>query len=357
MNGKLSSDEIRERERRRRRKGLWWNAVSFTLHCAVFAAIILLTPVKSAVFKPKKEKANPAADLSADRIEQIADSLSRARINELLRQLEALQAVLHNMDLIKEELQRDYDGFAASSSADMKAELEKILDEAEAAQKRAVGEQNPLIGMVEKMVAEEKLDLADEARSKYLRDSSMQLIASAGDKVNEAQAIAGNALDRVQVQAEFAGYRKTAEASGKVRDAQIEAASMQNQAQKESSEIAGKLGRYRGDLLTYHNRTNRLAEIRRALVKAEEAQSTAKVNLPEAVKLRDAAEKARDEAVEREKEQRSLADKADAEAKKAREESARLRKELADAKRRLDKARRERDAVRCKAAQKKGGGR
>ena len=73
----------------------------------IFAAIVMMTPVKSLVFDKEKKKANPAADLSADRIEQIADSLSQARINELLRQLEALQAVLHNMDLMKEELQKE----------------------------------------------------------------------------------------------------------------------------------------------------------------------------------------------------------------------------------------------------------
>ena len=53
-------------------------------------------------------------------------------------------------------------------------------------------------------------------------------------------------LDRIQVQAQFGGYRKTAEASEKVRDAQLEAATMQNQAQKEASEIGSRMGDYRG---------------------------------------------------------------------------------------------------------------
>ena len=129
MNARLFSDEIRERERRRRRKDLLWSVASFVLHVAVFAAIVMMTPVKSLVFDKEKKKANPAADLSADRIEQIADSLSQARINELLRQLEALQAVLHNMDLMKEELQKDYDAFAAKSAESLKETLAKTLDE------------------------------------------------------------------------------------------------------------------------------------------------------------------------------------------------------------------------------------
>ena len=259
MNARLFSDEIRERERRRRRKDLLWSVASFVLHVAVFAAIVMMTPVKSLVFDKEKKKANPAADLSADRIEQIADSLSQARINELLRQLEALQAVLHNMDLMKEELQKDYDAFAAKSAESLKETLAKTLDEVEAAQKEATAEQSPMIGKVEKMLAEERLDLTDEERSKWLHAAADDLIMSAGDKVAGAQARAGNALDRIQVQAEFGGYRKTAEASGKVRDAQIEAATMQNQAQKEASEIGYRMGDMRGRVKDLENHEKWLA--------------------------------------------------------------------------------------------------
>ena len=151
MDEKLFSDEIRARERRRRRGGLLWSVASFILQCVFFLAIVLLTPVKSLVFE-EKEKANPAAELSSDRIEQISDSLSEARINELLKQLEELQTVLHNMDLMKEELQKDYDAFAEDSAESMKDELSKLLDEAEKAQRDAENGQPPIIDRVEKML-------------------------------------------------------------------------------------------------------------------------------------------------------------------------------------------------------------
>ncbi len=146
MHSKLFSDEIRERERRRRRKNLLWSIASFTAHIVIFGAVLLMTPVKSLVFEKEKKKANPAADLSADRIEQIADSLSQARVNELLKQLEALQTVLHNMDLMKEKLQEDYDAFAADSSENLKETLARALDEVEKAQKDATAAQGPVIG-------------------------------------------------------------------------------------------------------------------------------------------------------------------------------------------------------------------
>ena len=91
MDARLFSDEIRERERRRRRKDMLWNVASFVLHVVFFGAVVMMTPVKSLVFDKEAKKSNPAADLSADRIEEIADSLSQARTGELQRQLDDLK--------------------------------------------------------------------------------------------------------------------------------------------------------------------------------------------------------------------------------------------------------------------------
>lgn len=292
MHSKLFSDEIRERERRRRRKNLLWSIASFTAHIVIFGAVLLMTPVKSLVFEKEKKKANPAADLSADRIEQIADSLSQARVNELLKQLEALQTVLHNMDLMKEKLQEDYDAFAADSSENLKETLARALDEVEKAQKDATAAQGPVIGKVEKMVAEEKLDLRDEARSKWLNTAAGELMTRDGESVADAQARAGNTLDRIQVQAEFGGYRKTAEATEKFRGAQMEAASMQNQAQKEASEIGAKLAEMRRRTLELEHHEKWLAGERERLAKIEADRKALRDELDQARKaLKEAAGK------------------------------------------------------------------
>ncbi len=359
MDEKLFSDEIRERERKRRRKDLLWSVVSFVLHVVLFGAIVMLTPVKSLVFDKEKKKANPAADLSADRIEQIADSLSQARINELLKQLEALQTVLHNMDLMKEELQKDYDSFAEQSSVNIKEELSKMIDEVEKAQKAAQAEQAPMVGKVEKMLAEERLDLMDEARSKWLSEAAFNLITVDGDKVGDAQARAGNTLDRIQVQAQFGGFRKTAEASEKVRDAQLEAATMQNQAQKEASEIGSRLGDYRGKIQDLANDEKWLVEQKGRLEKANVERKDAEVQIADASKKRDDAERERNAAQEDERKKREEAKKTSDEAKAARDEATRLANELKNAKRQLEQARKERDkAARAAAerAKKEGGG-
>jgi hypothetical protein len=359
MDEKLFSDEIRERERKRRRKDLLWSVVSFVLHVVLFGAIVMLTPVKSLVFDKEKKKANPAADLPADRIEQIADSLSQARINELLKQLEALQTVLHNMDLMKEELQKDYDSFAEQSSVNIKEELSKMIDEVEKAQKAAQAEQAPMVGKVEKMLAEERLDLMDEARSKWLSEAAFNLITVDGDKVGDAQARAGNTLDRIQVQAQFGGFRKTAEASEKVRDAQLEAATMQNQAQKEASEIGSRLGDYRGKIQDLANDEKRLVEQKGRLEKANVERKDAEVQIADASKKRDDAERERNAAQEDERKKREEAKKTSDEAKAARDEATRLANELKNAKRQLEQARKERDKAAREAAErakKEGGG-
>ena len=351
MNDARFADEIRERERVRRRREMLWNAASVAFHVALVAAIVWMTPARSLITERKKK--NPAEHLPPERIEQISDALSQARVNELLRQLEALKAVLHNMDLMKEQLQKDYDAFAGESAEDVKQTMLRELDEAEAAQKTALAEQAPVIGKVERMFAEEGLDLMDEERSRWLQHTAEYLVRDDGEKIADAQARAGNALDRIQVQAGFAGYRKTAAASEKVRDAQLEAATMQNRAQKEASEIGFKMSEVRPRTLELQNHEKWLADQREGVAKAEADRKDAEAQLADATKLREKAAREQDAAKADEKRFREECAKADAEAKASRAEAARLDGELKAARAALEKARKARAAA--EAAQKKEG--
>ena len=350
MNDARFADEIRERERVRRRREVLWNAASVAFHVVLVLAIVWMTPARSLLVERKKK--NPAEHLPPERIEQISDALSQARVNELLRQLEALKTVLHNMDLMKEQLQRDYDAFAGESAEDVKQAMLRELDVAEAAQKAALAEQAPVIGKVEKMFAEEGLDLMDEERSRWLQHTAEYLVREDGEKIADAQARAGNALDRIQTQAGFAGYRKTAEASEKVRDAQMEAATMQNRAQKEASEIGFKMSEMRQRTLELRNHEKWLADQREGVEKAEAESKDAEAQLADATKLREKAAKEQDAAKADEKRFREECAKADAEAKASREEAARLERELKEARAALEKAKKARAAA---EAAKKGG--
>ena len=351
MNDARFADEIRERERVRRRREVLWNAASVAFHVVLVLAIVWMTPARSLLVERKKK--NPAEHLPPERIEQISDALSQARVNELLRQLEALKTVLHNMDLMKEQLQKDYDAFAGESAEDVKQTMLRELDEAEAAQKTALAEQAPVIGKVERMFAEEGLDLMDEERSRWLQHTAEYLVREDGEKIADAQARAGNALDRIQTQAGFAGYRKTAEASEKVRDAQMEAATMQNRAQKEASEIGFKMSEVRQRTLELRNHEKWLADQREGVEKAEAESKDAEAQLADATKLREKAAREQDAAKADEQRFREECAKADAEAKASREEAARLERELKDARAALEKAKKARAAA--EAAAKKGG--
>ena len=350
MNDARFADEIRERERVRRRREVLWNAASVAFHVVLVLAIVWMTPARSLLVERKKK--NPAEHLPPERIEQISDALSQARVNELLRQLEALKTVLHNMDLMKEQLQRDYDAFAGESAEDVKQSMLRELDAAEAAQKAALSEQAPVIGKVERMFAEEGLDLMDEERSRWLQHTAEYLVREDGEKIADAQARAGNALDRIQVQAGFAGYRKTAAASEKVRDAQLEAATMQNRAQKEASEIGFKMSEMRQRTLELRNHEKWLADQREGVAKAEADRKDAEAQLADATKLREKAAREQDAAKADEKRFREECAKADAEAKASREEAARLERELKEARAALEKAKKARAAA---EAAKKGG--
>ena len=200
--------------------------------------------------------------------------------------------------------------------------------------------------------AEERLDLMDEARSKWLSEAAFNLITVDGDKVGDAQARAGNTLDRIQVQAQFGGFRKTAEASEKVRDAQLEAATMQNQAQKEASEIGSRLGDYRGKIQDLANDEKWLVEQKGRLEKANVERKDAEVQIADASKKRDDAERERNAAQEDERKKREEAKKTSDEAKAARDEATRLANELKNAKRQLEQARKERDKAARAAAER-----
>ena len=234
----LFSDEIRERERKRRNKGPVWTIASFVLHLALFVVIILLTPVKSLIFEPKEPTKNAAEDLSSDRIEEIGEQLSDVRMNELLQQILAMQAVLHNMDMMKQELAKGYDTFAEESAkGDLRAELEGFINETERNQKQAVEAQKAVRDDITAIVNHEKGDYLSDDGHKALIAKKDKLQYETVEKTNTSQGNAINALDKLQVRAEFGGYRKVAEAAAKFMEAQAEASRMQDKVQTDVADI------------------------------------------------------------------------------------------------------------------------
>lgn len=253
MNDELFADEIRRRERARRRKGPVWTVCSFVLHIAIFALIILLTPAKSLIFEPKEPDRSAAEDLSADRIEEIGEELSDVRMNELLEQILAMQAVLHNMDMMKDELAKGYDEFAAKMSdpngpKPIRLELEELINEVERNQKKSVIAQKAVRDDITAIVDVEKRNYLEDAVKNELQQKRDRLMYETVEKTNTSQGNAVNALDKLQVRAEFGGFRKTAEAAAKFLEAQAEASRMQDKVQTDVFDIAeGLFGVYQNE--------------------------------------------------------------------------------------------------------------
>ena len=243
MDAELFSDEIRRREQARRKKGPVWTIASFALHAALFVVIILLTPVKSLIFEPKEPTKNAAEDLSSDRIEEIGEELSDVRMNELLEQILAMQAVLHNMDMMKDEIAKGYDSFAEKMSGPdspkpIRQELEEFINEVEKNQKQAVIAQKAVRDDIASIVDTERKDYLQDDVKNELQQKRDRLQYETVEKTNTAQGNAVNALDKLQVRAEFGGFKKTAEAAAKFFEAQAEASRMQDKVQTDVADIA-----------------------------------------------------------------------------------------------------------------------
>ena len=295
MDNNLFADEIRKREEERRRKEPLWGLLSFLLHGALFVVVVLCTPVKQLILPEPKEKANPAADLSADRIEDIGESLSEVRMNELLQQIQAMQDVLHNMDVMKEELAKDYDKFAEKTAQDVRTELENLVKETAEAQQKSSEAQVVVKQAVQEIVAiEMKADLADRQTSKDLHEKADKLMYETVEKTNTAQANAVNALDKLQVKAEFAGFKKTAEAAEKFRDAQIEAAKLQDETQTASIQTAQELVAVAGNEKWLDEVKKTIEESKAKVESAEQVKVEADKRIAAEEKEMKAAEQKRD---------------------------------------------------------------
>ena len=239
--GNLLADDVRRRERARRRREPLWSALSLLLHFVFFTALVFLTPVRKLVV-PDTTPQERAVEVSANRLEEMSETLTSARLAELLRHVMAMQTVLHNMDVMKESIARDYDGFSERLATDARKELEEIVAETAAAQEAAVAAQKDVAAEIAEIVKiEVSGDITNAVMSKDLFARADRLTQTTSEKTATTQGNAVNALDRLYVRARFAGYAKTAETAETLREAQIEAARLQESLQREVVANANKL--------------------------------------------------------------------------------------------------------------------
>ena len=337
---RLFSDEIRRRERERRRSEPKWALLSFLLHLLAFAAIVFLTPVKELVM-PEKAEPEPMV-VSADRLEEMAETLQESRVQELLRQLEDMQSVLHNMDVMKEQLAKDYDALAEQGAVDVRQQMEDLVREAQRQMDAAQAAQEALQKEAEALAKlEQSADLTQKEVAQELYRQAARMKEELSESTATAQANAANALDRLQVKAEFAGFQKTAEAAQVLHEAQTEAARTQDKAQDAVVATAERLA-------AVERKTNDVKRQEKRLADNEAWQEKHREQAAQARQKLAAAEQARAEAEER----AAAAEKAMAEAS-SQVEALKAEKKFGEAKQvqpKVAAARKERDRARSQAA-------
>lgn len=120
----------------------------------------------------------------------------------------------------------------------IKQELEEFINEIEKNQKQAVIAQKAVRDDIASIVDTERKDYLQDAVKNELQQKRDRLQYETVEKTNTAQGNAVNALDKLQVRAEFGGFKKTAEAAAKFLEAQAEASRMQDKVQTDVADIA-----------------------------------------------------------------------------------------------------------------------
>lgn len=307
-----------------RRHNFGWDAASVVLHVALFAALVLLTPVRKLVFPEREPAPPPVESASPEKLEKLDEKLAEARSRELQRDLTTLQTVLNDMEVVRDQLRQDFDDVVDDLSADAKDELKKAVEEARERQREALAEQDQAQKNVDKLAEAEKQDLAQSAQT--IEETAHELYWQDFMDVAAAQANAQNALDRVQTAASFAGYEKVAKAAEELRDAQIAAAKTQSTEAKNILEPTEKLADFReaakdkaeADKKAEEERKNQ-AENQAKKDQAEAEKNQAAQKSTEAENRRSEAEKQRSQAEDRRREAQN--EKASAENEKRQAES------------------------------------
>ena len=225
----LFADDVRRRERRQRYFLPVWQILSFILHGLGFVFLVLFTPLREIVI-PERKEAQADPNLTAEQFEALAEDVQTIRLNEIMEQLDDLQIVLHNMDMMKQEMLEDYDAFAASEEKNSRKQVKESIDQVVAEQEKALAAQRQASAAIEPVAKLQPGQIADaNATAPVAR--ALDAAKPVFPVVDEAQANAQHLLDQAAVKAEFAGMAKTSQAASAVRDVQLKANTMQRESQ------------------------------------------------------------------------------------------------------------------------------
>lgn len=277
-----------------RRHNPGWEVLSFLMHLAIFAALVLCTPVRKLVLPERPQEPPAVEQMPADKLQKLDEKLAEARSRELQRDLTTLQTVLNDMEVVRDQLRQDFDDVVKDLADDAKEELKKAAEEAKERQKEALREQDEAQKNVDRLAEAEKQDLAQSAQK--VEEAAHDLYWQDFMDVAAAQANAQNALDRVQTAASFAGYEKVAEAAKELRDAQIAAARTQTAEAEKILEPTEKITDFQQASKDKAEAERKAEEERKAQAENQRKKEQAEAEKQQAQQRKDEAEQRRAEA-------------------------------------------------------------
>ena len=277
-----------------RRHNPGWEVLSFLMHLAIFAALVLCTPVRKLILPERPQEPPAVEQMPADKLEKLDEKLAEARSRELQRDLTTLQTVLNDMEVVRDQLRQDFDDVVKDLADDAKEELKKAAEEAKERQKEALREQDEAQKNVDRLAEAEKQDLAQSAQK--VEEAAHDLYWQDFMDVAAAQANAQNALDRVQTAASFAGYEKVAEAAKELRDAQIAAARTQAAEAEKILEPTERIAEFQKAAKDKAEAEKKAEEERRAQAENQQKKDQAEAEKQQAQQRKDEAEQRRAEA-------------------------------------------------------------
>lgn len=336
----LHADEVRARERRQAIGTILWWLPSILLHALLVAAVGYYG-WQELVEKPDPEKAAaPPAELDAATYERLAETIESVRLNEILRQLDALQVILHNMDVLKNEIAKTYDEFAEAEAAQAQEDalVDKLFERTLALQDRAAERQAAAADASARLTEAARSYASAPASLEAVRQIAGDELAPAYDAITAAQSDAHGALDRIANEAKLIGLPETARLTEEVRDIQLET-------NKKQSETGENLESAISNQSAYRDTSGRIQrrdeQIRRLVGERTKAEENLAHHEAVAKRFREEEAAAKEALVQ--------ADKALAEAREAQQQA---RREREEARRAQDK-----DLLRAKEAAEKAAGR
>ena len=232
-NRTLHADDVRARNRRQSiRTVLWW-LPSILLHLFVVGLVGYFGWRKIVEDRIQEEPERPPADLSEETYEALAENIESVRLSEILRQLQALQIILHNMDVLRNEMAKNFDEFAAAEAREVEEEdlVQNLFDRTLALQDAAAAKQSGAAEAAAALAAAFRAAPADAETAAQTMDATLrESLLPAYESIAASQADAQNTLDRIANEARLVGLPETARLTEEVRQIQLQA----NQRQEET---------------------------------------------------------------------------------------------------------------------------